>query len=55
MASRYHDDYVRTPEGWRISRRITRFAYVTPLSEGCAPERSRRSWRSADRMLPTGE
>jgi hypothetical protein len=37
MASRYHDDYVRTPEGSRISRRITRFAYVTPLSEGWRP------------------
>jgi SnoaL-like domain len=37
MAGRYHDEYVRTPEGWRISRRITRFAYVTPLSEGWRP------------------
>ena len=30
----YHDTYVRTPKGWRISRRVEEKAYVDNMPEG---------------------
>ena len=33
----YHDEYVRTDEGWRISRRVEEMCYFHNAPEGMAP------------------
>jgi hypothetical protein len=39
IASRYHDRYQRTPDGWRFTERVYEVTYVdtTPLA-GVAPQ-----------------
>jgi len=36
VAARYDDDYVRTAEGWRISRTVVSLIYALPLGVGWA-------------------
>ena len=36
VAGKYNEDYVRTPEGWRISRMVIELYFTTPLEKGWA-------------------
>lgn len=38
VAGKYDEDYVRTPDGWRISRMVVELYFTTPLELGWAIE-----------------
>ena len=38
VAGKYDEDYVRTPDGWRISRMVVELYFTTPLQLGWAIE-----------------